>query len=59
MTTEIKVFLDVAPFIYADKYSFGKTGCLHVQCRLLKTEVAAFSEALVSLRNYTTQHARG
>jgi len=31
-----------------------KTGFLHLQCRLLKTEVAAFSEALVSLCNYTT-----
>jgi len=54
VTTEIKVFLDVAPSVYADKYSFGKTGFLHLQCRLLKTEVAAFSEALVSLRKYTT-----
>jgi len=56
VTTEIKVFLDVAPYIYADtycKHSFGQTGCLHLQCRLLKMEVAAFSEALVSLRNYT------
>jgi len=54
VTTDFKVFSDVAPYIYADKYSFGQTGCLHLQCRLLKTEVAAFSEALVSLRNYTT-----
>ena len=46
----------VAPYVYADQYRFGQTGCLHLQCRLLKTEVAVFSEALVTVYATTRRH---